>query len=147
MRALKHFDGALATQAVNRETNCLSLYDRFGALAYGIILQIIPEPEIAQTVLVDLFSSLPIEFYAEGSDPVSSELIRLARKKALAAKPERYNRSLSSQEPTTNDDLGKLVFDLSFYQGFSVEDIADKLQLTKTNVLSMIYAYFKQQRS
>ncbi|MVM35348.1 hypothetical protein GO755_35325 [Spirosoma sp. HMF4905] len=147
MGTFKRIDSSRASQEVARETDRLLLYDRYGSLAYGVILQIIPEPEIAQTVLIDLFSSSQVLSYTEDSRQVSSKIIRLARAKALEARPDGFNKSVSIQEASVNDDMGKLVFDLSFYKGFTIEEIADKLQLSKTNVLSTIYTYFKQQRS
>ncbi|GAB3944133.1 hypothetical protein GCM10028805_11350 [Spirosoma harenae] len=129
----------------NGETS-LSLYDRYGSLAYGIILQIIPEPELAQTVLIDLFTSPEVKSYSESPLLVSSKLIQLARSKALKVRPAHFMRSLSVS-PSTNDDLGKLVFDLSFYEGYNVQEIAEKLNLSRANILNMIAVYFKQQRT
>lgn len=147
MGALKQSDSSLAAQEVTRGKDCLSLYDRYGSLAYGIILQIIPEPELAQAVLIDLFTSPPLKSYAEEMSPVSRDIIRLARAKALDSRPARLTKSLTIQDAITNDTIGKLVFDLSFYKGYSIEEIATKLQLSKTTVLTLIHDYFKQQRS
>ncbi|GAB4050829.1 hypothetical protein [Spirosoma litoris] len=147
MGVLKHIDSSQETQESARGTSNLSLYDRYGSLAYGIILKIIPEPELAQKVLIDLFASLHIKSYTENGHRISIEIIRLARIKALEASPPRSNKFPFVQDTMVNDDLEKLVFDLSFYKGYSTEEIANKLQLSQTNVLSMVYAYFKQQRS
>lgn len=125
--------------------NSLALYDRYGSLVYGIICKIIPEPELAQTVLFDLFISPEVKYLTESPRLVSATLIRLARTKALAVRPVTLRQSLSVS-PSTSDDLGALVFELSFYQGYSVEQVADKLQLTPANVLQLIALQFKHQR-
>ncbi|GAB3696869.1 hypothetical protein GCM10027592_20490 [Spirosoma flavus] len=122
----------------------LALYDRYGSLVYGIICKIIPEPELAQTVLFELFISPEVKSLTENSGLVSATLIRLARAKALALRPVRPSVSVS---PSATDDLGVLVFELSFYQGYSVEQVADKLQLTPATVLQLIAQQFKHQRS
>ncbi len=133
------------SQEIIRQADHLSLYDRYGSMAYGIILQIIPEPELAQSVLIDLFSSLQIRSYAEMSAHTTGNIIRLARSKAIAARPVPVTQSIPISN--TNDNTEKLVFDLSFCQGYSLEAIAKKLQLSHTNVLKSIYTYFKHLRS
>ncbi|WP_381503932.1 RNA polymerase sigma factor [Spirosoma flavum] len=135
------------SQEVIRQADHLALYDRYGSMAYGLILQIIPEPDLAQAVLVDLFTSPQLKSYAETPSQVAGEIIRLARNKALIAKPIHTTPSLSIPVSTTNDNTAKLVFDLSFCQGYTPEAIAEKLQLSRTNVLKSIYTYFKQLRS
>lgn len=127
--------------------DCLTLYDRYGGLAYGIILQILPEPEQAQRVLIDLFSSPQVKSYTEFSNRVSGGIIRLAREKALAARPTTLTKSLTIPTITVNDTTDKLVFDLSFYKGHTIDEIADKLQLSRANVLTKISSYFKHHRS
>ncbi|SFE08785.1 hypothetical protein SAMN05216167_11060 [Spirosoma endophyticum] len=149
MGALKQPDRKRNAQEVMRSADRLSLYDRYGSIAYGIILQIIPEPELAQTVLIDVFSSPQINSLAEGSTQAIGPIIRLARAKALDARPRAtaLNQPQPIQVPETNVNTEKLVFNLSFYQGYTTEEIADKLQLSQTNVLKTIYTYFKQLRS
>lgn len=127
--------------------DCLTLYDRYGGLAYGIILQIIPEPEQAQRILIDLFSSPQVKAYTEFSNRVSSGIIRLAREKALAARPTTLTKSLTSSMIAVNDTTDKSVFDLSFYKGHTIDEIADKLQLSRASVLNKISSYFKHHRS
>ncbi|CAN5195845.1 hypothetical protein BH09BAC4_BH09BAC4_46820 [soil metagenome] len=149
MGALKPTDRKRDAQEVMRSADRLSLYDRYGSVAYGIILQIIPEPELAQTVLIDVFSSSQITSLAEASTQAIGPIIRLARAKALEARPRStaLNQAQPIQVPETNVNTEKLVFNLSFYQGYTTEEIADKLQLSQTNVLKTIYTYFKQLRS
>ena len=142
MGALKQSATHLASQEGNRAVDRLSLYDRYGSIAYGIILQIIPEPELAQTVLIDLFTSPQVKSYTDTPLQAGGEIIRLARAKALQARP-----TIQAPFPVTNDNAEKLVFELSFYQGYTIEEIATKLQLSQTDVLKTIHCYFKKLRS
>lgn len=120
----------------------LSVYDRYGSLAYGVILRIIADPTLAQKVLVDLFASQPLNAYRE--EPAASDIIRLARRLALDAKAE---TTVSTPVANPADPLEKHIFDLAFCQGYTPETIAETLQLSPTSVLKSIYTYFKYLRS
>ena len=146
MNSLQQSFSSPAVQKVTSGDDCLSLYDRYGSLVYGVILRILPEPKLAQTVLIDLFTCPEVKSYTESPLLVSSKLIRLARAKALGARSANSIKSLTIS-PTTNEDLNKRVFDLSFYEGYSVQEIAEKLHLSPADVLKMISVYFKQQRT
>lgn len=126
----------------------LTLYDQYGSMAYGIILHIIPEPELAQTVLIDLFTSPQLKSRTEA--PTPGEIIRLARATALAARtlPISSPVTLTPLSTTTDTtDTAKFVFNLSFCQGYSPEVIAEKLNLSLTNVLKAFHTYFNYLRS
>ncbi len=142
MGVLKPLHQSPAVEESTPGADCLTLYDRYGGLAYGLILQIIPEPEQAQRILIDLFSSPQVKSYTEFSNRVSCGIIRLAREKALAARPATLTKSL-----TVNDTTDKSAFDLSFYKGHTIDEIADKMQLSRAGVLTKISSYFKHHRS
>lgn len=150
---MKQAEKTQTSQEVIRHADHLTLYDRYSSMAYGVILRIIPEPERAQTVLIDLFSSPQLTVCAEIQTHTAGEIIRLARLKALAAKPgDPVSSPILSNSATnghfdTNDTIENIVFDLSFCQGYSPEAIAEKLQLSRTNVLKSIYTYFKHLRT
>ncbi|AKD54114.1 hypothetical protein [Spirosoma radiotolerans] len=150
---MKQAEKRQTSQEVIRHADQLTLYDRYGSMAYGVILRIIPEPERAQAVLIDLFSSPQLLACAEIPTHTAGEIIRLARAKALAAKCVAPVSSLTLSDSDvnghfdTNDNVENIVFDLSFCQGYSLEAIAEKLQLSRTNVLKSIYTYFKHLRS
>lgn len=122
----------------------LSLYDQYGAMAYGVILQIIPDEKLAQEVLVELFNSLTFHNCGEG---VSNALciLRNARNKALEFK----NRLNPSSEDTTHidgDSLPDLIFNLAFKQGLSLDIIAVKLGLSKEAAMKAISNHVKSFR-
>lgn len=128
--------------------NHLALYDQYGSMAYGVILHILPDPTLAQAVLIDLFRSPQLKSYTKA--PTAGEIIRLARVKALAARPILTNPAQESVPlPTENDttNTAKLVFTLSFCQGYTVEEIAEKLQLSSRSVLKAFHTYFNYLRS
>jgi DNA-directed RNA polymerase specialized sigma subunit len=134
---------------ITNGANPLTLYDRYGSMAYGVILTIIPEPELAQEVLIDLFASSELKSQWGVSSHTAGEIIRLARIKALAARAaslDLHQGNITS-DMTNTTEVEKLVFDLSFRQGYTVEDVAKKLQVSQTNVLRFIHTYFKQLRS
>lgn len=122
----------------------LALYERYGSVAYNVILQIIPEPDLAQIVLIELFSSSSLQSYTEV--PTTGEIIRLARTKALAVRPTSLSAALTS---TTNDTMttAEIVFKLAFCQGYSREAIAEQLNISPANVLEALHTYFKELRS
>ena len=146
MRSFQQTNTQKTSQAVLIKEELLALYDQYGSMAYGVILSIIPEPELAQAVLVDLFASLQV--VSDNQEPSAIEIIRLARIKALDAKP-RYIRQVSVPLLVANDtiDTAKLVFDLSFCQGYNIDAVAEKLDLSPKNVLNVLYTYFKHLRS
>lgn len=120
----------------------MELYERYGSMAYGIILRIVPQPELAQAVLVELFATLSVELELNKTEHVSALIIRTARRKALASRLGSAERSLTSFQPTERN-LPKVVFNLAFWHGCHVTEIADRLNIATTDVLRAIRAYVK----
>lgn len=125
----------------------LSLYDQYGAMAYGVILQIIPQEQLAQEILVDLFNFSPLLSCNEGMSEAIC-IIRHARNKAL----EFSNRFQSLLQTNGNsssvdsDSLPKAIFDLAFKQGLSIDIIAIKLSLSKEATMKAISQHVKSFR-
>lgn len=125
----------------------LALYDQYGSVAYGIILQILPQPHLAQEVLVDLFASPELGGYQYQPSGMALAIVRLARARALATKEKQASvPAFAEGSMTTTADLPKLIFDLSFCQGCTPEQIAERLHLSKADVLVGIHTYFKKIR-
>lgn len=132
----------VASKSVVKSTDQLALYDRYGSMAYGIILQIVPQPRLAQEVLVDLFASPDIQSYVNYPGNVAVSIIRLAREKALNAKTKLAAHLPTPTEPAmTNENLPEVVFNLSFRHSYSLDAIAEKFQLARTDVLKAIHNY------
>lgn len=134
-------------KAVSR-TEQLTLYDRYGAMAYGVITQIIPQTDIAQNVLIDLFASLDIVSLPDSPSQTACAIVRLARAKALRAKPV-DPPALVGLKPNAgpNVNLPELVFNLSFNKGFKLDVIAERLELTYFDVLKAIREHVKSIRT
>jgi len=145
MSVLKRLDKT----SVSGNTERLALYETYGAMAYGVILQIVPQPDLAQQVLVDLFVSPQLERCMESPASPGCSIVRLARSKALEASrttgtlPPSFSEYKTNEKETTE----KLVFDLSFRQGHSLGTIAERLQIPYSDVMKSIRNYFKYLRT
>ncbi|KAB7732588.1 hypothetical protein F5984_01125 [Rudanella paleaurantiibacter] len=127
---------------ITKPTEQLALYDRYGSIAYGVILQILPQAPQAQEVMLDLFTSTDLLKVPNPTGNMALTIIRLARAKALEAKSRLGVPLPSTVDPdTAKANLPDTVFNLSFRQGYSIEAIAEKLQLTKAEVLKAIHDY------
>lgn len=133
--------------AVSR-TEQLTLYDRYGAMAYGVITQIIPQTDIAQNVLIDLFASPDIGSLPDSPSQTACAIVRMARARALRAKPVDPPALMGLKpDPDPNVNLPELVFNLSFKKGFKLDAIAERLELTYFDVLKAIREHVKSIRT
>jgi hypothetical protein len=130
---------------VSGQLTTLEVYDQYGAMAYGIILQIIPQPHLAQEVLVNVFSSPLLQSCNSYPFTFAVCVIKLARAKAVEAKrqmmaiaPHNSDNGHSSPESTP-----EVIFDLAFRQGYSPDEVAEKLQISKPEVLKAFHEFFK----
>jgi hypothetical protein len=125
----------------------LEVYDKYGAMAYGIILQILPQAHLAQEVLVSVFSSPQLQ--ACNSYPFSyvACIIKLARAQAVEAKRKLMTIAPSSDHEIKRDISPEQIFELSFRQGFTPEEVAEKLNISKSEVLRSFHEYFKIYRN
>jgi DNA-directed RNA polymerase specialized sigma24 family protein len=138
-------DQSLARQ--NGNMTSLEVYDRYGAMAYGIILQILPQVHLAQEVLVSVFASPQLQ--ACNSYPFSfvACVIKLARAKAVEAKRKLVAIAPAADQTTIPDISPEQIFELSFCQGFTPEEVAGKLNISKSEVLRSFHEYFKSYRN
>lgn len=142
-------DVNLHTATKTSPLTSLEMYDKYGAMAYGIILQIIPQPHLAQEVLVNVFSSPMLQSCNSYPFTFAICVIKLARVKAVEAK-----RKLMSIAPQTIENENKydnkspeLIFDLAFREGYTPEEIAVRLNLPKSEVLKAFHDFFKSYRN
>lgn len=150
MGVLQQPDGNPNPQEISPRFDRIRLYEQYGAMAYGIILQIIPDPTLAQQVLVSLFASPQIEeCLASPSNSPACAIIRLARTKALEIN-RRSSSSIGAIFPEQNQvedgNMGKYIFDLSFNQGYELPAIAERLKISYVDTLKSIRDYFKYLR-
>ncbi|WP_138483122.1 hypothetical protein [Dyadobacter bucti] len=123
----------------------IEVYDKYGAMAYGIILQIVPQPHLAQEILVNVFSSPQLQLCNSYPFTFAVCIIKLARMKAMETKgkllgiaPEKRDLGIYEGERSPG-----LVFDLAFCQGYTPEEVAEKLQMSKSEVLRAFHEFFK----
>ncbi|TDE16728.1 hypothetical protein [Dyadobacter psychrotolerans] len=133
----------------NNQLTSLEVYDKYGAMAYGIILQIVPQPHLAQEILVSVFSSPQLQACNSYPFTFAVCVIKLARAKAVEAK--RKLMSLA-QDGTGNtftkgDRSPQVIFDLAFRQGFTPDEVAQKLDISKSEVLRAFHDFFKTYRN
>ncbi|GAB3640455.1 hypothetical protein [Spirosoma arcticum] len=145
---LKRFNRkSIANEPVSY-TDQLTLYDQYGAMAYGIIIQIVPQPAIAQTVLIDLFTSTQVKLVRESPTNTACAIVRMARMKALEAKSAQSSVSISAEPQSgSTDNLPKLIFDLSFIRGINPEALAERLEMTYWDVLKALREHVKFMRT
>jgi len=114
-------------------------------MAYGVITRIVPRPDVAQAVLIDLFASAqPLP-----DSPLQAvcAIVRMARLKALEAKRAEPVASLVSESHSSpNDNVPELVFNLSFTKGLPLETVAEQLEMTYLDVLKALRTYVKSVR-
>ncbi len=121
----------------------LEVYDQFGSMAYGIILQIVPQPHLAQEILVSVFSSPLLQACNSYPFTFAVCIIKLARAKAVEAKRKLSDFSALSSSNVGADRSPEAIFDLSFRQGYTPDEVAEKLHLTKSEVIKAFHDFFK----
>lgn len=125
----------------------LEVYDQYGAMAYGIILQILPQVHLAQEVLVSVFSSPQLQSCNSYPFTFAACVIKLAREKAVEAKKKLTALTPIGTEYIPGDTSPQSIFDLAFRQGFTPEEVAGKLNISKSEVLRSFHEFFKSYRN
>ncbi|CAG4991094.1 hypothetical protein DYBT9275_00677 [Dyadobacter sp. CECT 9275] len=145
---LSNFDKSTASVTSGNLTS-IEVYDKFGAMAYGIILQIIPQPHLAQEILVEVFASPLLQSCNSYPFSFGACVIKLARAKAVEAKRKLMSvvpaHSESTAEPIVNSP--QLIFDLAFCQGYTPDEVAEKLSISKSEVLKSFHDFFQSSRN
>ncbi|MEO6685534.1 MAG: hypothetical protein ABIN24_06195 [Dyadobacter sp.] len=123
----------------------IEVYDQYGAMAYGIILQIVPQPHLAQEILVSVFSSPLLQSCNSYPFTFAVCIIKLARAKAVEAKRKLMTLAPFSGDNgySTKENTPELIFDLAFRQGYSPDEVAEKLKISKSEVLKAFHEFFK----
>ncbi|RAK03149.1 hypothetical protein LX87_01271 [Larkinella arboricola] len=130
-------------QHLRTPTDQRALFDRFGAMAYGVILQILPQTHLAQEALLDVFTSLSLSSFSTSSTSPALAIIRLARLKALERKARTSEPDAASAEPSSSAGRfsPEFIFDLSFRQGYSFDAISEQLDISKPEILKAVRNY------
>ncbi|MHA4738279.1 RNA polymerase sigma factor [Dyadobacter sp. MSC1_007] len=147
MNELERANNGVDNQALSkpRTLTPLEVYDQYGAMAYGIILQILPQTHLAQEVLVSVFSSPELQACNSYPFTFAACVIKLARSKAVEAK--RKLTALTTAVVTASDASPENIFDLAFRQGLTPDEVAGRLNISKSEVLRSFHEFFKSYRT
>jgi hypothetical protein len=145
MNELERVNDEVSQPSITKTRNLSSVevYDQFGAMAYGIILQIIPQPHLAQEILVSVFSSPQLQSCNSYPFSYAACVIKLARAKAVEAKRKLTAITTYDEAQPLAGNSPQTVFDLAFRQGLTPEEVAGKLNITKSEVLRSFHEFFK----
>jgi hypothetical protein len=151
MNELERVNNGTTSPQLNKPVNSLTnveIYDQYGSLAYGIILQIVPQPHLAQEILISVFSSPMLKACNSYPFTFAVCVIKLARQKAVEAKNKLTEIApLGENSYSAQDKSPAAIFDLSFRQGYSPDEVATRLQLSKSEVLKAFHDFFKSSRN
>ena len=149
MNELERAGNAVDGQALSKPKTLTSLemYDQYGAVAYGIILQILPQVHLAQEVLVSVFSSPQLQSCNSYPFTFAACVIKLARAKAVEAKRKLTSLAPANTDYANGDTSPQSIFDLAFRQGFTPDEVAGKLNISKNEVLRSFHEFFKPYRN
>lgn len=128
----------------------LTLYDQYSAMAYGVITQIVAQPDIAQRVLIDLFASDQMNSLPEWPGSTACAVVRLARQKALEAKLMEPLIAIGSESEFNydlTDNLPKFIFNLLFTKGFKPDTVAERLKMTQGDVMKAMREHVRSMRT
>jgi RNA polymerase sigma-70 factor (ECF subfamily) len=150
------------------------LYDNYAGALYGVVKQIVTDVEIGNDVLQEVFVSIwrKIESYDASKGRLFTWMLNIARNAAIdKTRSKGYQQNLR-QQPLSDDDnmhalavrpglddygLKKVLFklkdeqrmliDLSYYQGFTHEQIAKALSIPLGTVKTRIRSALMQLRT
>jgi RNA polymerase sigma factor (sigma-70 family) len=165
----------LVTQLQDRNEQAFSyLYDNYSAALHGIINQIVPDREIASDVLQEVFVNIwnKISTYDATKGRLFTWMLNVARNAAIdKVRSRAYQDSLKNQslpddvnimsqsvKPNMDDyglkklvsklkDEQKILIDLSYFQGFTHEEIAKSLNIPLGTVKTRIRSALTQLRT
>ncbi|MEZ0539138.1 hypothetical protein ACAW75_05540 [Fibrella sp. Tmos10] len=116
------------------------MYDQYGSVAYGVILQIVPQVLPAQEILVELFASPELQKnLSTSSSNTTCLIVRLARAKALDYR-QKQQTPVSSLPASGNES--ELIFNLLFYQNQTPDSIAERLKIQRSAVFGAVREFF-----
>ncbi len=132
------------------------LYDNYSSALYSIILNIVPDRDLASDVLQEVFIKIwrQIESYDESKGRLFTWMLNVARNASIdTVRSKGYQKSQQSRELTDNmvdaggttqmntDRIGlrklvhnlkddyKVLVELSYFQGFTQDEIAKMLDI------------------
>ncbi len=176
MSKAKYTEAELVAALCSQDNDAFNyLYDNYSAALMGIVTQIIPDHEIAADVLQDVFVNIwkKISYYDETKGRLFTWMLNVARNAAIDRhRSKAYQNSLKNQPltdtvnnsenqsitPVTTDiGLKKLIstlkqehrelIELSYFQGYTHEEISKMLDMPLGTVKTRIRAALLQLRT
>ena len=162
---------------MNRNDQSFSyLYDNYSAALYGVIKGILPDEETVRDVLQEVFVNIwkKIELYDPSKGRLFTWMLNVARNAAIDKFRSRsYQDSLKNRAIPENvdismpgaitvqqsDDVGlkkvltklkddyRILIDLSYFQGYTHEEISKRLQIPLGTVKTRIRTALSQLRT
>lgn len=151
------------------------LYDNYSGAIYGIISQIVPEKETANDVMQEVFVNIwkKIESYDPSKGRLFTWMLNVARNASIDKVRSRSYRDNMKNQPMQDsvhnmgtqvvkpnvDDVGlkkvlgklknehRVLIDLSYFQGFTHEEIAKAMDMPLGTVKTRIRSALIQLRS
>jgi len=120
-------DARLVSGVVKRDANALAtLYDRYAAIAYSILLRIVPDQATAGQVFEDLFRKIPelISEYNVTCHCLDAWMVLTARN--FGIDHIRSFQLVAESVPNGVVDERRIV-EMAFFDGFSLKELADRL--------------------
>lgn len=129
------------------------VYDAYASLLFGYILKIIEHKDEAEAILISVFVnySQNRERYYESNGLLFISLLNRARNEAIDGLIKGYRGKLTGKPPAGNETTHPLIQDLPLFEktilalihlkGFSVNEVADFLQVPVKIILNKMGAY------
>lgn len=173
----KYSEQELVTLLLQQNEEAFSyLYDNYSPALFGIINQIVPDKDLATDVMQDVFINIwtKIGSYDQAKGRLFTWVLNIARNAAIdKIRPRPYQDSLKNQPLAENvnittpnsavnpdiNDVGlkrlinklkqdyRVVIDLSYFQGFTHEEIAKLLNIPLGTVKTRIRSALIQLRT
>lgn len=173
----KYSEQELVSLLLQQDSQAFSyLYDNYSSALFGVINQIVPDKEIAADVLQDVFINIwrKIDTYDEAKGRLFTWMLNIARNAAIDKVRSRpYQDRLKNQPLSENvdirgvgaavnpqyNDIGlkklvsklkeehRVLIDMSYFQGFTHEEISKILNLPLGTVKTRIRSALIQLRT
>lgn len=167
-------EGELVNLLKQKDDNAFSyLYDNYSGALYGVVKQIVSDVEIGNDVLQEVFVNIwsKMDSYDSSKGRLFTWMLNIARNAAIdKTRSKNYQQGLRQQPIDDNelthpvvrpgyDDYGlkkvlfklkgeqRMLVDLSYYQGFTHEQIAKALNIPLGTVKTRLRSALSQLRT
>jgi len=171
---LTYEEGELVTLLKSKDDQAFSyLYDNYAGALYGVVKQIVADGELCNDVVQEVFVSIwrKIDSYDAGKGRLFTWMLNIARNASIDKVRSRNYQQAQKQLPIDDnelthpvvrmgiDDFGlkkvlsklkdehRMLVDLSYYQGYTHEQIAKALNIPLGTVKTRLRAALVQLRT